>query len=376
MRKPELIKFVIISVISGLLFSGCIKSLDQHVGQTEVKINGSEDGRFFGRSEDEIIHETASIKTNKANFFERASLIGFTGTSEALIAHSSAGSLFEAGKITEAYQIIDESFEKLRNGTLQNIDEVVYHDNSQDTTTWQDLKKYTLEGHEIASHSITHPRMAVLDEVNLRYELEQSKTDIYKHLGEAYRMPETYLDEINRASDDDPETSKNDYVQWQRGPLTNSSMELMKSWIDKCVANNNIWLILVFHGVDDFGWEPKSAGELEAYFSYIKENENNLWVATFADVTKYIRERKNIAISSQMEANTIVLTLTTDLDAKTYDVPLTLKTYIPDNWEGIQIRNSENVLMDRVEVHSNETGTYVLYDITPANEKLFISSSD
>ena len=448
MRKPELIKFVIISVISGLLFSGCIKSLDQHVGQTEVtkwkgnkksavsityddgiitqftvarpimnklnlpatffvltgKINGSEDGRFFGRSEDEIIHETASIKTNKANFFERASLIGFTGTSEALIAHSSAGSLFEAGKITEAYQIIDESFEKLRNGTLQNIDEVVYHDNSQDTTTWQDLKNYTLEGHEIASHSITHPRMAVLDEVNLRYELEQSKTDIYKHLGEAYtfsmecpygtenervmayarevypalrnRMPETYLDEINRASDDDPETSKNDYVQWQRGPLTNSSMELMKSWIDKCVANNNIWLILVFHGVDNFGWEPKSAGELEAYFSYIKENENNLWVATFADVTKYIRERKNIAISSQMEANTIVLTLTTDLDAKTYDVPLTLKTYIPDNWEGIQIRNSENVLMDRVEVHSNETGTYVLYDITPANEKLFISSSD
>ena len=317
-------------------------------------------------------------------------------------AHSSAGSLFEAGKITEAYQIIDESFEKLRNGTLQNSDEVVYHDNPQDTTKWEDLRKYTAEGHEIASHSITHPRMAVLDEANLLYELEQSKAEIYKNLGEQYtfsvecpygtenervmtyarevypalrnRMPETYLDELNRSSDDDPETSKNDYVQWQRGPLTNTSMELMKSWIDKCVANNNIWLVLVFHGVDNFGWEPKTAGELETYFTYIKENENNLWVATFADVTKYIRERKNIDIKNKMEGDTIVLTFTSDLDPETYDVPLTLKTYIPDSWEKVEIRNAENVLMDGVDVHTDESGAYILYDITPQNDQLLISS--
>ncbi|MDN3642038.1 polysaccharide deacetylase family protein [Lutimonas halocynthiae] len=446
MRKHKLIKFILVSIISGLLFTGCTKKLDQHIGQTEVtkwqgnkkaavsityddgiitqftvarpimnklnlpgtffiltgKLAGAAEGRFIGRSKDEIIRETASTKTDETNFFERASLIGFTGFSEGVLAHSNAGSLFEAGKITEAYQNIDTAYEKLRRSRLKNTEEVVYHDNPQDTTRWEDLRKYATEGHEIASHSITHPRMAVLDEANLLYELEQSKAEIYKNLGEQYtfsvecpygtenervmeyarsvypalrnRMPETYLDEINRSSDDDPEVSKNEYVQWQRGPLTNSSMDLMKSWIDKCVANNNIWLVLVFHGVDNFGWEPKTAGELETYFTYIKENENNLWVATFADVTKYIRERKSIEISSKAEGDTIILNFTSDLDPETYDVPLTLKTYIPNSWEKVEIRNAENVLMDGVAIHTDKTGTYVLYYMIPQNDKLFISS--
>ncbi len=448
MRKSELIKIVIISIISGLLFSNCTNNFDTQIGQTSVstwqgnkkaavsityddgiitqftvarpimnrlnlpatffiltgKLNGAEDGKFIGRPKDEIISETALAKTNKDNFFERASLIGFTGSSEGVLAHSNAGSLFEAGKIIEAYQNIDLAFEKLRTGSLKNTDELVYHDNRQDTTLWGDLRNYALEGHEIASHSITHPRMAVLDEANLLYELEQSKADIYKNLGEKYtfsvecpygtenervmayardvypalrnRMPEAYLEEINRSSDDDPGTSEKEYVQWQRGPLTNSSMDLMKSWIDKCLVNNNIWLVLVFHGVDNFGWEPKTASELETYFSYIKEKENDLWVATFADVTKYIRERNNIGINSKMEDDTIVLTCTYDLDHKTYDVPLTLKTYIPDSWEDVEIRNSENVQMEKADVHMDEIGAYVLYDMTPQNISLFISAAN
>ncbi len=368
MGRPESIKFVIISIITGLLLSNCTNSLDKHIGQTEVskwqgnkksavsityddgiitqftvarpimnkldlpatffiltgKINGSENGKFLGRPQDEIIRETALTKTNADNFFERASLISYTGTSDAMLAHSNAGSLFESGKVKQAYQTIDDAFEKLRNGSLKNTDEVVYHDNPQDTTSWEDLRKYAAEGHEIASHSITHPRMAVLDEVNLLYELEQSKADIYRNLGEKFtfsvecpygtenervmeyartvypalrnRMPEDWLDELNRSSDQDPQASENEYVQWQRGPLTNTGMDVMKSWIDKCQANDNIWLVLVFHGVDDFGWEAKTAGELEEYFAYIKEKENDIWVATFADVTKYIRERKSINI--------------------------------------------------------------------------------
>jgi len=301
MQKPEFIKITLASLVVILLLMSCSNSIDQNIGQTTVskwqgnkksavsityddgiitqftvarpimnklnlpatffiltgKINGSEEGKFLGRSKDEIIAETALTKTNADNFFERASLIAFTGTSEAVLAHSNAGSLFESGKVEEAYQIMDDVFYSLRNGTLKNTKDVVYHDNPQDTTSWDDLRKYAAEGHEIASHSITHPRMAVLDEVNLLYELEQSKADIYKNLGEKYtfsvecpygtenervmeyarevypalrnRMPETYLDEFNRSSDQDPEASENEYIQWQRGPLTNSSMDLMKS---------------------------------------------------------------------------------------------------------------------------------------------------
>ncbi|MGB5320994.1 polysaccharide deacetylase family protein, partial [Lutimonas sp.] len=434
-------------LILALLMMSCTNGLDQHVGQTEVskwqgnkksavsityddgiinqftvarpimnklnlpatffvltgKINGSEKGKFLGRSKEEIIRETALTKTNTDNFFERASLIGYTGTSEGILAHSNAGSLFESGKVAEAYQTIDDAFEKLRNGTLKNTDEVVYHDNPQDTTSWDDLRKYAAEGHEIASHSITHPRMAVLDEVNLLYELEQSKADIYKNLGEKYtfsvecpygtenervmeyarevypalrnRMPETYLDEFNRSSDQDPEASENEYVQWQRGPLTNTSMDLMKSWIDKCQANDHIWLVLVFHGVDNFGWEPKTAKELEEYFSYIKEKENDLWVATFADVTKYIRERKNTDISSKLENETIALSLSSDLDPEIYDVPLTFKTYVPGNWESAKVMHGEKEIASNLEIRKDDRGHYILYDFSPLRGKIIISAT-
>ena len=65
------------------------------------KVKGSGIGKFIGRPGADIIKETASIKTNSENFFERASLIGFTGINDAVEYHSNAGSLFESGKITK-----------------------------------------------------------------------------------------------------------------------------------------------------------------------------------------------------------------------------------------------------------------------------------
>lgn len=445
MRKLNLNKLIVINSLIGLVLMSCTKTPDTFAGQTTIskwqgnkkaavsityddgiisqftvarpimnnlnlpatffvltgKINGSEVGKFKGRPKDEIIAETAITKTNANNFFERASLIAFTGSTEAVLAHSNAGSLFESGKISEAYQTIDNAFEKLRNGDLKNTNDVVYHDNPQDTTSWVDLRKYAAEGHEIASHSITHPRMAVLDEVNLLYELEQSKADIHKHLGEAYtfsvecpygtedervmeyaksvypalrnRMPETYMDEFNRSSDQDPAASEKEYVQWQRGPLTNTSMDLMKSWIDKCINNDHIWLVLVFHGVDNFGWEPKTADELTEYFNFIKQKENELWVATFADVTKYIRERKNIKIKSNLEKESIALNFSSDLDPEVYNVPLSFKTYIPETWKNIQIVQGEQKIVSDLEIKKDHQGNYIRYDLDPLKGNVLIS---
>jgi hypothetical protein len=70
------------------------------------------------------------------------------------------------------------------------------------------------------------------------------------------------------------------------GPLTETPMELMKSWVDKTAAQGNIWLVLVFHGVNGVGWKPKTGAESKDYFGYINSKKHSLWVATFQDVTK------------------------------------------------------------------------------------------
>ena len=133
------------------------------------KVEGAASGKFIGRDPEEIIAETAEQPTNEDNFFERASLIAFTGTTEAVDYHSRVGSMYESGRVEEAHQLIDEAYRKLRNGELKDNDDVVFHDNKEDTTTWEQYRQYAAEGHEIASHTVTHARLAVLDEPNLLY---------------------------------------------------------------------------------------------------------------------------------------------------------------------------------------------------------------
>ena len=364
------------------------------------KVNGSSKGKFIGRSNDEIIKETASSKTTPGNFFERASLIGFTGMNGAVEYHSKAGALFESGKIQDAHELIDEGYQKVRNRNLRDLDEVVFHDNPVDTTTWEDYKAYTAQGHEIASHTVTHPRLAVLDEVNLFYELEQSKADIQKFLGEKYtfsaecpygtenqrvmeyahkiypalrnRMPEPYLDELNRSSKRPPGKSTKEYVQWQRGPLSNVSMEVMKSWVDTCIVNSNIWLVLVFHGIDGIGWEPRTGAELEEYFNYMNERKAYLWIATFADVTKYIRERRNAVITSVVRDATIVVNISSDLDPTVYDVPVTLKTYVPMAWK-TTVLNNKTKQENQLRIQKDDLGPYVLYSVLPGEGEIILS---
>ena len=369
------------------------------------KVKGSGMGKFIGRPSADIIKETASIKTNSENFFERASLIGFTGINEAVEYHSNAGSLFESGKIIEAYEIIDEGYKQVRGSNQKIMDGEVLQYKSFDTTSWEDYKAYAAEGHEIASHTVTHPRLAVLDEVNLLYELEQSKADILKFLGKKYtfsaecpygtedervmayahkihpalrnRMPESYLDELNRSSKRQPGESEKEYVQWQRGPLTDISMEVMKSWVDTCIAHNNIWLVLVFHGIDGIGWEPRTGVELEEYFNYMNERKEYLWIGTFSDVTKYIRERKNTTIKTVVQDDIIELSISSELDPEVYDVPITLKTYVPRAWKTTvlhKITIPENPL--RLEIQKDALGSYVLYSVRTGEGKIILAEQN
>jgi peptidoglycan/xylan/chitin deacetylase (PgdA/CDA1 family) len=360
------------------------------------KVEGSGKGKFIGRDPKEIISETARIKTDSTNFFERASLIAFTGSSEAEDYHARAGSLFEQGKVAEAHALIDEGYTKIRRGTMKNTNDVVFHNNAEDTTTWEQYRSYSAQGHEIASHTVTHPRLAALDEVNMLYELEQSKADLLKFIGpestfsaegpygtenervmefahKVYpslrnRMPEDWLEEINRGSKMTPGESTKEYVQWQRGPVTRIDITQMKAWVDTTMSHDNNWLVLVFHGIENLGWEPKTRSELVEYFSYMKANEPNLWIATFRDVTKYLRERKATQVSTEVSKNAITVELSSSLDPETYSVPLTLKTYVPAGWTSVQLAQSQSNV--NLEVQTDEKGSYVIYEVRPESAKV------
>lgn len=345
-------------------------------------------GTFIGRPIADIIRGTADTPTNKDNFFERASAIGFTGYKGALAFHTDAGTMFEGGKEEEAYRLIDSGYKMIRSRKLAPASK---KDGSDKFLTWAAVKEYAALGHEFASHTVTHPRLAVLTEPNILYELEKSKEEISKQLGERYtfsaecpygtedervmsyaykiypslrnRMPEPYLAELNRASKEQPGAQNKEYVQWQRGATTKTPMPLMKSWVDTVVAHDNEWLVLVFHGVDGVGWEALTGEALKEYFSYIKQHEDKLWIATFADVTKYIRERMNATVQAKHTNNSIVVELTHRLDKNMYDLPLTLRTGVPAAWKEVTVSQGDKV--ETVTASSDGKGNFVRYQAMP-----------
>lgn len=348
-------------------------------------------GAFIGRPVADIIAETASVPAGKDSFFERASAIAHLGFAEGVESHGRAGELFEDGKPGEAYRVIDDAFAKVRAGVWAKKAPADAAAGRREGVGWADLEALAAEGFEISSHTVTHPYLSVLDEANLIYELETSRREILEHLGPGHtftiecpygtedervmryalarypasrnRLPEPWLEELNRASDKDPLSSSKEYVQWQRGALTDTSMSLMRSWVDTVASRDNMWLVLVFHGVDGIGWQPKTGTELSEYFGYIKSLGDGIWVATFRDVVKYMRERMGSRVWSRAAGEGFEITLAHDLPRDLYDRPLTLKTAVPDDWPAADVRQGSRV--DRVPASGSVGSRFVIYEAAP-----------
>ncbi|QEC77948.1 polysaccharide deacetylase family protein [Mucilaginibacter ginsenosidivorax] len=360
------------------------------------QIPGSQyQAKFIGRPLKQIIAETATTLTNKDNFYERASAAGHLGLIGTLDYHYKAGSLIDDNKPDAAYKVIDELYSKVRQGDFKPGMEHNTEYNDAHGTTWAQIKQYAAQGHEFASHMVTHPRLAALDEPNMLYEMEKSRLDILHKLGLRYtfsaegpfgteneravsylsrvypalrnRMPEPWLKEISRGNKDTPGNTGKAYVQYQRGATTKTPLPMMKAWVDTTMNRNDTWLVLTHHGVQGIGWEALPATELDEYFTYIKNHEDKLWIATFGDVTKYMRERQSANLTTGMQNGKLVIKVSHPLDKRFYNIPLTLKTCLPAGWKNVRITQNGKVVDARL-VHDKESD-YVLYQVkinTPA----------
>ena len=355
--------------------------------------------KFVGRPVKEIISETLTIPTNAHNFFERASASLYLGYKGAQPYYNQADEFYESGKKVNAYRVMDSLYKAVRNDELPPGKDTTMEFGDEAGLTWNQVKQYAREGYEFASHTVTHAHLAILDTANMAYELKKSKEEIMDHLGPIYTfsaevpfgiedprvmkfgfpiyealrnlMPEPYMKEINRGYKDQPGQSHKEYVQWQRGPLAKTEMNLMKSWVDTSLAHANIWLVLVFHGIDNIGWEPTSHEKLKEYFQYIKNREDNIWVAPFGEVARYVRERMDAKVETKISGKgKITVKLTESLKHNTYNEPLTLKTYLPSGWKKAEVRTQGG--MKEILSQKDQRGTFILYQAVPGNGSIKI----
>ncbi|MCC7043101.1 MAG: polysaccharide deacetylase family protein [Acidobacteria bacterium] len=335
--------------------------------------------RFIGRPPADILRESAAVPTSAGNFRERIAAAPFLGFSGLIGLRTSA-----APATPQTFARVDDAYRRARAGEWAPLPSSasIFMDNGGiviqepprpdvEHATWDDIRRHAAAGHEIGSHTITHPRLDALDEPNIRYELEQSRLEIEEQLGERHtfsaeapfgiedervmeiahgiypalrnRMPHEWLDELNRSSQRDPLASTRPYVQWQRGILARTTSAQMQSWIDTTRASGRTWLVIVIHGVEGIGWEPVTRAGLSTFFDALVASQDDLWVATFQDVTKYLRERMSATVTSSESKGTIQVTLTHALDRSLYDLPLTLRTRVPGTWTRVRIEQGKSV---------------------------------
>lgn len=357
---------------------------------------------FVGRPIMEIIRESAKVPTNKDNALERSSMLRYLSEVQRVdivlknFRPNSAAGLIEKGQFAE----FDKVLAMLRESGETYAVKPVVPVRSQETgrppaihpggLTWDEFRQAAKQGHEIANHLVSHAHTPGLDEANILYEAMKADEDIRAQMGPEHafsiessygihdprvekilvpRFPLTrnwvtdeFMDGILRGDDRDPATMKKEYVQWQRGPRTKTSVEEMTGWVDKSLATGT-WLVLVIHGVEGIGYEPVPAANLRAYFDYMKANEHRLWVATFRDAGKYARERMASKVTTKRAGDAIEVTVNHSLDRKLYDLQLTAWTTVPAEWSSVRV--TQGGMTTTIPVQRERGASYVMYRITP-----------
>jgi peptidoglycan/xylan/chitin deacetylase (PgdA/CDA1 family) len=354
---------------------------------------------FVGRPIMEILEESATVPTSAANVYERTSMLRYLGE-------------IQRNEIVLATRVqpsnlagVDAVLGKLReSGQTYAVDAVPYVPVRSEEAgrpaaagpgglSWDEMRKVASQGHEIANHAVSHARLPSLDEVNILHEVDKAKEELRREMGEKHlfsieapygiddervrnvlinRFPLTrnwvsdsdseFMDGIMRGDKRDPASSTRPYVEWERGPVTATTVDEMKGWVDTSVKTG-AWLVLVIHGIDGVGYQPLPTQNVKDYFDYLKASSDRVWIATYQDGAKYIRERMKAVVNTSAAGQAIEVTVTHPLDPKVYDVPLTARTTVPAQWTSAQVTQGPE--SKKVAVQNDAGGSYVQYRVIP-----------
>ena len=94
------------------------------------------------------------------------------------------------------------------------------------------------------------------------------------------------------------------------------------------------WIIEYGHGIDEDGWCPISEDLLKQHYEYVSSLQNELWLTTVLEATKYYIQREVIVIKqetqdSETQDGEIILSFNIDSDNPLYSKFVMIKEYVP-----------------------------------------------
>lgn len=122
--------------------------------------------------------------------------------------------------------------------------------------------------------------------------------------------------------------------------------EALIEYLDKCVESGG-WFLSTAHGIVEGENLDITVGDLDRIMQRMEEHTRagNLWVTSFTDATKYVRERQSSCLELAPDSDNVKLTLkmqdkTADglpLDGSVFNMPLTVRLTLPEGAKGAEL---------------------------------------
>ena len=207
---------------------------------------------------------------------------------------------------------------------------------------WSAIENASAKGHEIGSHTLTHPNLPTLTDEQVTTEVANSKSLIESRTGKpcvSLAYPYCAVPKRSIIAQHYPfARSCNGSLVPATPPDFLSIGALgpdngMDTPSDNVAASGS-WLVWLLHGIDDDpACCPIDSLLLESNLDYVAADPTKWWVETFGNVARYIQER-NAAVLTVVSsgATSITLRLTDGLDDTVFNYPLTLRRPLPAGW--------------------------------------------
>ncbi len=150
----------------------------------------------------------------------------------------------------------------------------------------------------------------------------------------------------------------------------NTNFEILRAQTDDLV-NDGAWVVYFFHTVttgEPYEEVGTKKATLDEHCASLYEKYNGkVWFASFEEVSIYEKQLNNVYIKpTDLTGNTMVFNVNTTLDTQVYNIPMTIKMYVPSTREtAFAIVNG--VARDLEVVETDENGSYIYVYNVPIN---------
>jgi hypothetical protein len=258
---------------------------------------------------------------------------------------------------------------------------------------WIGLQEAALKGHEVASHTVTHPYLNTLTLDQQRAELKNSQDDINAHvmgqkcvtmaypycvtgdmaLCTQYYMAARGCQGFVEAGTPGDIMNISSIICGNQGSVQTAAG--LNADCDMAASKSG-WCVFLIHGIDnDGGYSPLPSAELRACLQYLDTKRSTIWVSTFANVARYVRERDSMSVLETSNQDTrITLHATVPLDPAIFNYPVSVRRPLPAGWPSARVTQNGQVLAI-AQMTTARSAKAVLFDVVPDGNEVVLTKA-